>query len=312
MKAKRSSPLPLQTGDTVGVVAPGFAVRSSALLAGIDRLREWGFEVRLGARALARSGYFSGTDAQRADDLNRMLRDPEVRAVWMARGGYGAARVVERIDWGAYRRAPKLLVGYSDATALFASALRARGSVCLYGPVVRELDDPRSFHGPSLRAALRGDALRLRLDRGRVVREGRAEGLLAGGNLTVLCHLLGTPYEPDLRGRILFLEDVGEEVYRLDRMLTQLRQAGALRDVAGIVLGRFAVPPTRREFPPDRPLSEVFAEVLAPLGVPVIGGLQAGHCAAKRTLPLGTRAILDTGSGVLHVGGGPGSSAVRK
>jgi muramoyltetrapeptide carboxypeptidase len=270
----------LNPGDTVGVVSPGFAVKPALLEQGLDRLRRMGYEVVVGDHVLARQGYLAGDDGQRAADLREMLRRPEVSAR------------------AALRRDPKLLIGYSDLTALFNAVVDRTPAVCLYGPVVTELGDSGAWHAPSLRALTSGESLTLRLARRSVLVEGRSEGRLLGGNLSVLTHLVGTRFAPDFRDCILFLEETGEQTYRVDRMLTQLRQSGALRRVKGIVLGRITVPP-RRRFPPDRSPDEVLRETFVPLGVPVVRDLPAGHLPGKRTLPLGARAILDTTSRTL-------------
>jgi muramoyltetrapeptide carboxypeptidase len=292
--------LRLERGDTVGVVSPGFRVKPPLLRAGVRRLESMGFTVRLGRHVLEGAGYLAGDDEARAADLTAMLRDPEVRGVWFARGGYGTIRLLDRIPWRAVRRDPKLLIGYSDLTALFAALARLPEQRCLYGPVVTELGDPASYDRASLGRMLRGESIRLRIARGRVLAPGRARGRLLGGNLTVLNHLLGTRFEPDLRESILFLEDVGEPVYRLDRMLTQLELAGALKGLAGVLLGHLSAP-ARRRFPPDRDLAELLGEIFRPLGVPVVQGLPAGHVPRKRTLPLGGRAELDTEAGRLRL-----------
>jgi len=289
----------LVRGDLVGVVSPGFAVKRAPLRAGVSRLEALGFRVRLGDHVLGREGYFAGTDVERAADLEAMLRDPDVRAVWFSRGGYGTSRLLDLISWSRFARRPKLLVGYSDATALFAQAVRRAGPVCIYGPVVSELGEPRSFHAPSLRRLLAGKPFEMRVNRGQVVAPGRARGPLVGGNLTVLNHLCGTRHAPRLDGAVLFLEEIGEPAYSIDRMLTQLRAAGWFRGVAGVLLGGFAVAP-RRRFPPDRSLDEIVAETFLPLGVPVIRGLPAGHVEQKRSLPLGSPVTIDTRSGRLR------------
>lgn len=290
----------LSPGDAVGVVATGFAVRPRALAAGVEALRAMGLGILVGPSVLSRHGYLAGTDAERVADLNSALRDRRVRAVWFARGGYGSARILDEIDWAAFARDPKPLVGYSDVTAIMARALRHPRALCLHAPMVSELGDPRAFHRPSLRALLSGAPWSIPFGPSQVMRAGRVEGRLVGGNLNVLTHLLGTPHAPDFRGGVLFLEDVGEEVYRIDRMLTQLRASGALDQVVGVALGHFALPPRARSFPPDRPLLDVLRETFAPLGVPIVRGLPAGHRPGKRTLPLGARVRLDTRAGRLE------------
>ena len=292
MHARSSGPL-LVRGDTVGVVAPGFAVQRARLESGVRRLRGMGFRVKLGSHVLSRHGYFAGDDDARARDLREMLLDPEVRAVWFARGGYGTARILDRVPWRKLARHPKLLIGYSDLTSLRCAAVQRTDRVCLHGPVVAELGRPEAYHAPSLKKLLAGQPLSVPVRKRQVLAEGRARGRLIGGNLTVLAHLQGTRYAPDLRGAVLFLEEVGEQVYRIDRALTHLEMAGALRGVAGVLLGRFSAA-ARRSFPPDRDPRLVLAEFFTTRGIPVIDGLPAGHVSGQWSLPLGGMAELDT------------------
>jgi muramoyltetrapeptide carboxypeptidase len=291
--------LRLEKGDTIGVVAPGFAVKTRLLKSGVARLRGMGYRALVGKHVLDRHGYFAGDDDARAADLRAMLLDPEVRAVWFARGGYGSSRLLERLPWRRMKGHPKLLIGYSDLTALFSAAVEKAGWPCLYGPVVTELSRAESYHGPSLRRLLLGENVEIKLLRRQTMVEGSAVGPLKGGNLSMLAHTCGTGFFPRLRGAVLFLEEVGEETYRVDRMLQQLKLAGALKGLNGVLLGEIAAPP-RRRFPPDRALQEVLREYLEPLGVPVISGLRAGHVPGKITLPLGGRAELDTRAGRLR------------
>jgi muramoyltetrapeptide carboxypeptidase len=297
----------LRRGDRVGIAAPGFAVRPEALESGLDALRRLGYVPVLGNHVRAVDGYFAGSDAERVSDLNRFLRDPSLSAVWFARGGYGSARLLRSIDWKAARSRRRVLIGYSDPTAIFLAG-RARGAPwrCLHAPVVSELGNEGAWHPPSLRAALAGEPVAIRFRGGQVLSPGRASGPLVGGNLTLLVHMLGTRDLPSLAGAIVFLEEVGEEVYRIDRMLDHLRRSGRLRDVAAVVFGSIVPPSPGRRFPPDRSLASVLAETVAPLGVPAVFGLPAGHGPKKRTLALGARAVLDTGRGTLLTGGPPG------
>jgi len=276
-------------------MAPGFAVKRASLDAGVAVLERQGYQVRLGEHVLSRCGYLAGDDEQRASDLRALLSRSELSALWFARGGYGTARLLPEVPWATLRRDPKLLIGYSDLTAMFNAVVDRTPAICLYGPVVTELGEPRAWHGPSLRTLLEGRPLTVRFARKDVLAAGRAAGRLIGGNLSVLTHLLGTPYEPDFRDAILFLEEVGEQTYRVDRMMTQLGQSGALRKIAGVLLGAMTVP-ARRRFPPDRGLNDVLHEALVPLGIPVIGGLAAGHVAHKKTLPLGAHTEIDCSS----------------
>jgi len=291
----------LEPGDAVGVVAPGFAVRPAALRSGVTALRRMGFDVRLGEHVLARRGYLAGDDDRRAEDLCGALADPELSAVWFARGGYGTARILEHVPWAALKRSPKLCIGYSDLTALFNPLVERTGATCIYGPVVSELGDPAAYDAAALTRLLAGEPLSLRLRRRDVLAPGRACGRLMGGNLSVLGHLAGTPFAPRLAGCMLLLEETGEEVYRIDRLLTQLRQSGAFEGLAAVLLGTFVVP-RRRHFPPDRRLLDVLRETFLPLGVPVVRGFRVGHGRGKSALPLGEVGRIDTEAGRLEFG----------
>lgn len=288
---KRGS-LIVRKGDRIGVSAPGFALRASKLESGLSRLRRWGYQPVEGLSVRASAGYFAGSDDERLDDLISLSSDRQLQALWFARGGYGCARLldgfIERIGRGAL----PLYLGFSDLSALFAAVLTRRQHLCIHAPLVTQLGDRSAFHMPSLRASLTGGSWRTSLPKRQVLHTGTAEGRLLGGNLSVLTSLIGTDHFPDLRGAVLFLEEVGEETYRIDRMLTQWRQAGVLKGLRGVLLGSFSTP-ERKQFPPDRELRDVFAETFLPLGVPVVGGLASGHVSGHRSLPLGGKAMID-------------------
>lgn len=295
----RARPYPrLRPGGRIGVVALSGPVRRARVRRGVSLLRAAGYRVSLGRHLFARRGYLAGPDEARAGDLNSMLRDPKIDAVLFARGGYGALRALARVDWEALRRRPKLLVGFSDVTAVHAAARALAGVPGLHGPTASTLGEPARYHAPSFWAGLRGDLGRMsvRLPRPGVVVAGEARGEIAGGCLSLLASLAGTAYEPDLRGRILFWEDVNEEPFRIDRMLQQLRLGGMLRGVRGVVVGKLT---NCRPKGPSLREREILEDVFAPLGVPVVRGVPAGHCPRARSLPLGVQARLDTRRGLL-------------
>ncbi len=294
------------------MVATGFAVRPEALDAGIAALQRRGLVPVEGKHVRAVDGYLAGGDAARKDDLDAAIADRELAAVWFARGGYGTARILDRVDLAGLVRRPKLLLGYSDLTSLFAALLARARTVCLHAPVVAELGRRDAFHAPSLAAALAGRKTRRRVVARDVMREGSAHGRLMGGNLTVLVHLLGTAHMPDLRGAMLLLEDTGEEAYRVDRLLQHLRMSRALSGVRAVLLGRFQAPATSRAFPGDRDLEAVFRDHLLPLHIPVVRGVPAGHGGGSWTLPLGGTASLDTARGLLAFDPQPAPRPSRK
>ncbi len=292
-------PPALGPGDVVGVVAPGFAVDRRRVERGIHVLEELGLKVRPGRALFAREGSFAGSDGERLRDLVRMLEDDEVRAIHFARGGWGTSRILDGVPWELLRRRPKLLIGYSDLTSLFAGVLERSGLVCVYGPVLSELGDSRRFHRASLLRALfdpRGP-LSIRVKPRDVLVPGRASGRAAGGCLTLLTHLAGTPYAQRFAGRILLIEEIREAPYRIDRMLTQLRLAGALAGVKGVLVGSLTGCAPMPGSGPSPTAREVIVSLFRPAGVPVVAGLRFGHAPAKLSIPLGFRAVIDTAAG---------------
>jgi len=250
-----------------------------------------GWEPVVGDHVLERDGYLAGTDEHRAADLNRFVRDPSIEAIWCVRGGYGAMRILDRIDYEAWRSSPKTLIGYSDVTALHA-AIGARAElITFHGPTARtQLTD---FSGASLRAAVvTGGEPCGEAPRSSILCGGRARGPLVGGNLALVAALLGTPYSLTFDGAILMLEDVNESVYRIDRMLTQLELSGALSRLAGIAFGHFTDIP---EEPANeqRPLSELLREVARRCGIPCLANIPLGHVDDQWTVPLGAIGLLD-------------------
>ncbi|HEX2780609.1 MAG TPA: LD-carboxypeptidase [Gemmatimonadaceae bacterium] len=284
----------------MALVSPAGPLRGpSDLERAIANVQAMGWEPIVGPNVLARRGYFAGSDEERFADLDRALRDPDVDGVWCARGGYGAMRILDALDYAALSRRPKPLLGFSDITALHAALATRSGIVSYHAPTARGA--LTAFSRDSLeRAVVRGTDPCGALPAPRVVRPGITEGRLVGGNLALLVALLGTPYFPALDGAILVLEDIGEAVYRLDRMLVQLRLAGALGRIAGLVFGAFTDCPETSDDGVRR-LDEVIDEAAAAAGVPAVANAPVGHIDEQWTLPLGLTATLDATGGALHV-----------
>lgn len=289
----------LREGDTVAVVAPSGPVPTDRLDAGLAELRSWGLRVREMPHVRGRHdrlGYLAASDADRVADLTGAWCDPQVRAVFCARGGYGAQRMVDLLDWDALAEAgPKVLVGFSDVTALHQAFASRLGLVTVHGPVVTSLGVADRFTRDHLRALMLAPEAGMSLTPEPVssVVGGRAEGVLVGGNLALLAAESGTPNARPATGSIAVLEDVCEEPYRLDRMVTQLLRAGWFDGVRGIVLGQFT----------DCGSPEVVAELvrdrLAPLGVPLVCGAPTGHEQHNLAFPFGVPAVLDADAGTL-------------
>ena len=265
----------------------------------MDNARLLGWEPVAGPNALARSGYFAGEDAARAADLDSALRDPRIDALWCARGGYGAMRLLDQVDFSILREHPKAVLGFSDITALHAAIGLRAGVVSYHGPTARHAMN--DFSRDSIERALvrRTDSCGTATE-ATVIRPGSATGRLAGGNLALLAALCGTPWFPNLDGAILLLEDVGEPVYRVDRMLRQLLMAGTLTGVRAIAFGHCTNCPEESD-DGARSLSAVVAEIATAVKVPCLLGLPVGHIDEQWTLPLGAMAEMDTAQASLHI-----------
>lgn len=291
----------LAPGARVALVAPSGPLSDEQDLArAVANVTSFGWLAVPGECVLERDGYLAGSDDDRLADLNRALRDDSIDAVWCIRGGYGAMRLLEGIDYEALARRPKAIIGYSDITALHAAVGRRCALVSYHGATARAHLPERTRASLARVLAEPWKQISVTEPSMTPLRRGTARGRLAGGNLALLAALAGTPYAPDLDGAILVLEDVNEAVYRIDRMLTQLWLSGALRSVAGLAFGAFT------EIPDDpanaeRPLTRVLEEFAARCGVPCVSGFPMGHVDDQDTFPLGAMASLNADEGVLVV-----------
>jgi muramoyltetrapeptide carboxypeptidase len=285
----------LRPGDLIGVISPAGPVDASGLKPGLDLLASRGFRVREAAHLYDRHDYLAGDDETRLSDLHAMFLDREITAVFCARGGYGSLRLLDRIDYDLIRQHPKIIVGYSDITALLMAVYKKTGLITFHGPMVQGLS---TLSDDSLEGLLRilssEEPVSFDPMGGTSLISGKAEGPLLGGNLSLICHLVGTPFLPSLEGCILFIEDRGEPLYRIDRMLTHLALAGQLGGVAGLIGGDFMDCGHPSEI--DRLLVAVASE----REIPLITGFPAGHGRNNLTLPLGMPAQLDTRRMTLH------------
>jgi muramoyltetrapeptide carboxypeptidase len=316
-------PRHLAPGDMLGIVSPASAPPDPASIdRGVAALEKLGYPVKLAPNVRKRFGFLAGTDQQRADDLMNMFTDPEVRAILCVRGGYGTPRLLPLLDYQVIRKHPKIFVGYSDITALHCAFLTQARLISFHGPMLNsdfahpEMPD---FTMQSFRRTLAliaspqtklpfDTSLGHRKDAVKILRRGMARGQLIGGNLSLLCSLVGTRWQPNFKGRILFLEDVGEPPYRFDRMLTQLLNAGLLQQVAGIAIGVNADcedPKSKTTNEYRQTLEDVLKDRLLGLKVPIVTGLAFGHVPHNATLPVGARAILNANRGVLSLAESP-------
>ncbi|MFZ5516875.1 MAG: S66 peptidase family protein [Candidatus Zhuqueibacterota bacterium] len=297
----------LSPGDTVGLIAPASAAFEPATIReGVETLQSLGYRVKVGEHIDQKYGYLAGSDKNRVDDLHRMFEDESVTAIFALRGGYGSMRLLNLIDYQLIRKHPKIFIGYSDITSLNLGIFAQTGLITFHGPVaissfskytlkyfthICSSPDPVGLiEHPAPDNALRPTA---HLN---TIRPGKAAGRLIGGNLTLLTALLGTPYDVDTAGAILFLEETGEEPYDIDRMLTQLILSGKLSRVAGVMFDRCPdCQPSEYKpaFSSTFSLEEVLIDRLSQLDCPVLYGLNLGHEADKPTLPNGIQVTLD-------------------
>jgi muramoyltetrapeptide carboxypeptidase len=314
-------PLPFSKGETIGIAAPASPPEKPDIIdEAIARLTAQGFKVRPSKHLRKREGYLAGTDEERAGDINALFADPEVKGIFALRGGYGSCRILPLLDYAAIRANPKPFIGYSDITAMHLAILVKSGLVTFHGSnassaftkpnlvVCREMlmgsrrppgdGVPRSGSrrtpgGGSEMLFSRNCAHGAKLQ---TIVPGKAKGQLLGGNMTCLLRLIGTPYEPDFRGAILFLEDTCEKAYRIDGMFCHLRLAGILSKIGGLILGQFDYQADARE---PRRIKACLQREAERIGVPCVSGAPIGHFAGQIIVPQGVQAELDAGAGKL-------------
>ena len=309
---RRLLPVPLAKGDPIGLVSPSSAFEDSfSLQLAREAMEALGFVVKTGAHYGDRRGHLAGSDADRAGDLNAMFADRSVKAIVCTRGGSGAARLLPLLDYAAIQRNPKVLLGYSDITALHCAIQARTGLVTFHGPIGsgswnrfnveqfqrvlldRELAEYRN-------KVEQGDELVPRQNRIVTIRGGKARGQLVGGNLTVLTALAGSPYLPDFTGKILFLEDVGEAPYRIDRMFSTLKLMGALDRIAGLVFGECTDCKPGDGYG-SLTLEQILDHYILPLGIPAYRGAMIGHIREQFIVPVGGRVELDADAGTFRL-----------
>lgn len=307
----------LKPGDTVGMVAPASnAYELEEIAIAKETMEQYGFKVILGQHIAAQNGYLAGTDQQRADDVNQMFQRPDIQGIVTFMGGYGCSRILPLLDYAQIRSHPKVIVGHSDITSLLLAIHRQTGLITFHGSsgLTGVGDYARShFRRAIMSTAPIGEIAKPpQTSTGEVERNhrlitivpGQATGQLVGGNLTLVTNLLGTPFEPDTRGKIFFLEEIGEEPYRVDRMLTQLWLAGKFQQAAGIALGHF-VDCYSKEYQPSFPqtlsLETILRDRFAPLQKPTLYNLMFGHIRENAVLPIGATATLDATAKTLAI-----------
>lgn len=287
-------PWALNRGDTLGIAAPASPFDPEAFKAGVRVLESLGFGVRIPEEIFKKQGYHAGSEAERATLLMALFRDDSIRAILCARGGFGSMKLLPLLDFETIARHPKVLVGFSDISALLLAVLRKSGLVTFHGPLVTTLARAgRRTVSALFQAVSSPEPMVINASRPVELFPGKASGPVVGGNLTTLVHLTGTPYAPDLKGCLLFLEDRGEAPYRIDRMMSHLYLSGHLDGIKGVILGSF------QDCGSLEQIHAVMSQVFEERSIPVLGGMDLGHGKENVTVPLGLQATLDTAQATL-------------
>lgn len=300
--SQKTKPKPLKTGGTLGLVAPASPIYESSVF---DRmlvdLKELGFEIKLGEHVRSQRGYLAGTDEERSSDLMTMFRDDTVDAIMCIRGGWGCNRILPMLDYDEIRQNPKLLIGFSDITSLHMALYTKSDLISFHGPVGKSIwtdFTKEAFQSITERGEPSVFMIPKEADDSFVVNSGRARGRLIGGNLSVLSSMVGSDYLPSFKGSILFLEDIGESVYRIDRMLTQLKLAGILDELSGFVFGKCTECSAGDN---SLTMQQMLDDHIKPLGIPAFYGAMISHEDDNITLPIGIEAEIDADNRTIHV-----------
>lgn len=289
----------LQAGDTIGMVCPAGYMAPERFQTCIDTLETWGYAVKTGKTLKSSSvNYFSGTDEERLADFQEMLDDDSVKAILCARGGYGVGRIIDDIDFKKFKKDPKWIIGFSDITILHSHIYRNYKISTLHAPMAGAFND-EGFNDPyvqSLKNVLEGKKIRYEIPAHERNKKGEAVGELIGGNLSLMAHLTGTPSDAKFKGRILFLEDVGEQLYNIDRMLHQLKRSGKLEKLAGLIIGGFTdTKDTERPF--GQTAHEIIANIINEYDYPVCYDFPVSHERENYALKVGIGYKLKVGKG---------------
>jgi muramoyltetrapeptide carboxypeptidase len=295
IKARR-----LEIGDTVGLVSPSGPVKSAAVLAGAAALEDMGLKVKMGQHVLDREGYLAGSDYNRARDINQMFADDQIKGIFCVRGGYGSARILDMLDYGLIVKNPKVVLGYSDITALHIALGKKAGLVTFHGPMVSEMGkDFPEYNRFYMERALFSDRCIGPIqnpDNERAIEvlfPGTARGPIKGGNLSLICSTIGTKYEIDTEGCLFFIEEIAEPPYKVDRMLNHLKMAGKFDRVAGIIFGQWTDCIDQRH--PENGVDGILEEIACRQQKPCISNVFIGHGRYNVTIPLGCNALIDGG-----------------
>ena len=293
-KLKTLKPPRLRRGDTIGIVAPASHFDLEKFNRGIAVIESMGFNTSVPEGLFNKKEYFAGSDFKRAEMVDRYFADPNIKAIMCARGGYGSIRILSLLDYKIIQKNPKIFIGFSDVSAMLSALYLKCRLVTFHGPTVTTLANSDHRTKDSLLSMITsGEKLEIVVESGITIKPGSASGPVLGGNLNTLCHLLGTPFQPDFNGGILFLEDRGEAAYRIDRMLSQMKLAGCFNGLAGFILGAF------EDCGDTDDIIRIAGDIFKDDKIPMLAGLAVGHGKRNLTIPTGLNATLNADLKVL-------------
>jgi muramoyltetrapeptide carboxypeptidase len=278
----------LRTGSRLGVCAPSARFDSESLASGIKVLENLGFKVQVPEEIFKKKRYLAGDDMLRADVINTLFLDPAIDGIICARGGFGAMRVLDHLNWNTIRQNPKPFIGFSDNTAILLAIMAQTKTAVIHGPNVVSLARAQQPTIDAFYKTLMGSYDKIDMPGAQIIKSGRCSGILKGGNLATISHLLGTRFQPDFKNAIVFIEDIGEPAYKIDRMLTQMKMAGLFKGICGVITGSF------ENCDNDAYLSEILLEIFEEYDIPVLSGLDSGHGKVNLPLCMGTLMNMDT------------------
>ena len=278
----------LSPGSSLGVCAPSSCFDIEKFNSGIQILEELGFKVKVPEEIFKKKRYLAGNDVLRARVINQFFSDPDIDGIICALGGFGSMRILDHLNWSTIRQNPKPFIGFSDNTAVLLSIIGETGNLVVHGPTVVSLANAKKETIDAFYNTLAGSLDKIDVTNGRILKSGKCTGVLKGGNLSTISHLLGTRFQPDFKNTILFIEDIGESAYKIDRMLTQMKMAGLFEGIRGVIIGSF------ENCDNYGYIEEILVEIYEEYNIPVLSGLDSGHGKINLSLCMGTHIKMDT------------------
>ncbi len=271
----------LKPGDTIGICAPSARFDLQKFNDGVQVIKDLGYRVTIPKEIFEKKRYLAGDDILRANVINQLFSDPEIDGIICARGGFGAMKLLNYLNWELIKKKPKIFIGFSDISSLLLSIVDKTGNIVIHGPTIVSLADAHEKTLEAFQNTIQGRLGEIEIQNGKIFKSGQCTGVLKGGNISTISHLLGTQFQPDFHNTILFLEDIGEPAYKIDRMLSQMKMAGMFKTIAGVITGSF------EKCDNVDYIVEILLEIFQEYNIPVITGLNAGHGNVNLALPMG-------------------------